>query len=193
MKVTFNKGGWNENDFRYAYSPACFDRVSFRQEDNSIVNAEGKSLFGYEYISILDKTPHKVGVVAEVECSFEKFGAPLIVLSDDIMVNEKGEWIYGKHFEVVAYEEGINVWKIVPDPSRVERPIKTALLASKSFTIADNSRIIIRMEIEDGCIKSTVNGESLDVEIEDLPKGDFWVGITACEGINRFYSLSIED
>ena len=193
MKCSFNKGGWNENDFRYAYSPACFDRVSFRQEDNSIVNAKGKSLFGYEYISILDKDSHKTGVIAKTECSFEKFGAPLIVFSDDITGNEKGEWIYGKHFEVVAYEEGINIWKIVPDPSRVERPIRATLLASKKFAIDADSQITIETEITETHIKSTVNGEYLEVEVEDLPKRDFWIGITACEGINRFYSFSTED
>ena len=129
----------------------------------------------------------------QTECSFEKFGAPLIVFSDDIQVNEKGEWIYGKHFEVVAYEEGINIWKIVPFPENVDRPIKPTLLASKKFAIADNSRITIKVQVVGGFIKTWVNGEFLEIEENDLPKDELWVGITACEGINRFYSFGIED
>lgn len=190
---TFNKDGWNKEDFRYAYSPACFDRVEFKQEDDCVVNGTGKSLFGYEYVSILERIARKTGVRVQTECSFEKFGAPLIVFSDDIQVNERGEWIYGKHFEVVAYEEGINIWHIVPCYENKERPIKPTLLASKKFNIDANSRIVIKLEVLKDCIKTWVNGEFLEIAVEDLPQNELWVGVTACEGINRFYSLTVED
>ena len=182
-----------DKDFRYAYSPACFDRVAFKQENNSILNSTGKSLFGYEYISILERVKRRLGVVAQTECSFEKFGAPLIVFSDDIHVNEKGEWIYGKHFEVVAYEDGINIWHIIPCPENKDRPIKPTLLAAKKFHIKDNSLINIKLQILKDSIKAWVNDEFLEVKVDDLPKEEFWVGITACEGINRFYSFTVED
>ena len=49
MKKTYNfaNGTWNTEDLEYAYSPACFDRAAFRQEEDCIVNGVGKSLFGY--------------------------------------------------------------------------------------------------------------------------------------------------
>ena len=194
MKKTYNfaNGTWNTEDLEYAYSPACFDRAAFRQEEDCIVNGVGKSLFGYEYISLLDKTKRKVGVKLTLKCSFEKFGAPLIVFSNDLPVNEKGEKIYGEHYEVVAYEKGINVWKVIPWPERVERPIKPFLLAKKEFGIAGNEMIEIKVEVLENKIKSWVNGEYLETEVEGLPT-EFWVGFTACEGINRFYSFEIED
>jgi hypothetical protein len=194
MKKFYNlkKGQWDNNELVPAYSPACFDRANFRQEDNCLVNREGKSLFGYEYISLTEKVKRKMGVVATLQCSFEKFGAPLIVFSNDLPVNEKGERIYGEHYEIVAYEKGINIWKVIPWPERVERPTKSILLAKKEFAIEGNSMIEIKMEILEDKIKSWVNGEYLETEVEGLPT-EFWVGFTACEGINRFYTFEVED
>ena len=90
----------------------------------------------------------------ETRCSFDSFGAPLIVLSDDILTNDKGEWQFGIHYEVVLYEQGINVWEINYHPDVME-------------------------------------GHHVLVRAEKLPK-EFHVGITMCEGINRFYEISIE-
>lgn len=192
-KYIFKKSQWDPMELCYAYSPACFDRVVFRQEEDCIVNSQGKSLFGYEYISLIEPFQRKVGAQVTAQCSFEKFGAPLVVLTDDIRINEKGERIYGKHFEVVAYEEGINIWRVEPWPERIERPIKSTLLAEKKFVIQDNSLIEIKTEILSKKLRVWVNGEYLEVEIPDLPTESFWTGITACEGINRFYSLEIEE
>lgn len=194
MKKVYNfaNGNWKEEELSPAYSPACFDRVKFRQEENCLVNGVGKSLFGYEYISLVEKIKRKSGVTVTLECSFEKFGAPLIVFSNDMPENDKGEKIYGEHYEVVAYEKGINVWKIIPWPERVERPIKPFLLDKKEFSIEGNAMIEIKVEILADCLKMWVNGEYLETKIEGLPE-EFYVGFTACEGINRFYSFTVEE
>lgn len=194
MKKSYNfaKGEWSRNDFFSIYSPACVDRAEFEQEDGCVVNREGKSLFGYEYISLMDKSKRKVGVIATLKCSFEKFGAPLIVFCNDMSINEKGEKIYGEHYEIVAYEKGINVWKIIPWPERVERPVKPFLLDKKEFPIAGNTMVEIKVEVLADRLKMWVNGEYLETQVEGLPD-EFYIGFTACEGINRFYTFEIED
>lgn len=195
MKTAYNfgNGKYDPGAFFYAYSPICKEYAIFRQEENCIVNAEGNSTFGYEYISILEKTPHSGTVAVETECLFEKFGAPIIVFTNDLRVDENGHSIYNKHFEVVAYEDGINIWHIVPCPEKVEYPVDPTLLASKKFSIDANSLIQMKVVIEKDCIKAWVNGEYLEVPVDDLPQDTFWVGITACEGINRFYNLIVEN
>ena len=57
MKKVYNfaTGQWLEEELSPVYSPACFDRVKFRQEENCLVNGVGKSLFGYEYISLVER------------------------------------------------------------------------------------------------------------------------------------------
>lgn len=189
----FAKGKYDPADFFYAYSPICKEFVTFTQEENSIANREGKATFGYQYISILEKMAHRGKVTAQTKCLFEKFGAPIIVLTDDLRYDEEDRPIYGKHFEVVAYEDGINIWHIVPNPEKVEFPVDPTLLATKKFTVEANRVIDMKVKMEDGYIRTWVNGEYLEVKVADLPKDSFWVGITACEGINRFYDLKIED
>ena len=193
LQYKFSRNEWNKNDFFYAYSPACLDRVEFKQEEDCIISGIGKSFLGYEYISIVNRQTQRSGVCLHTECSFERFGAPLIVFSDDIQTNERGERIYGKYFEIVAYEEGINIWKILPYPENQDCPIKPTLLATKKFAVAGNTRIDMKVQIDKDCIKTWVNEEFLEVEVEDLPTTEFWVGITACEGINRFYSFTIDN
>lgn len=191
-EYSFAKGEWQENEFFYAYSPACMDRVKFRQEKDAIVNGKGNSFCGYEMIPLLEKTKHRIGVVVETECSFENFGAPLLVITDDVSQNEKGESVYGRYFEIVAYEQGINVWSVIPAEKGENCPISATLLATKKFSIEANTRINIKVEVCENAVKAWVNGEYLETAIEALPS-TFYVGVTACEGINRFYSFAVQD
>jgi hypothetical protein len=188
----FGKGKWTASELIYARSPACMDGVKFRQEEDCIVNGKGKSFGGYEMIALLERDSRKVGARVETECSFDSFGAPLIVLTDDIKESETGEYLYGTYFEVVAYEDGINIWAAKSAPTGAECPIDATLVATKKFSIAGGARIKIRVETLAERIKAWVNGEYLETEVKGLPER-FRVGITACEGINRFYSLTVED
>ena len=137
------------------------------------------------------KEKYSDGVTIKTKCSFDKFGAPLIVLTDDIQPDEQGKNRYGLHFEVVAYEKGCNVWHIVPFPERKERPIKPTKIAFSTFDIPEKSEIDLSVTVKNGKLEIEINGEKLIAESHDLPK-EFHIGITACEGINRFSSITIE-
>lgn len=180
-----------EKDFMYVFSPNSKSFVPFTFENGQAVNRYDESLKDYEYISIVSKKKYSDGVTLRTKCSFDSFGAPLIVLSDDISEDENGRNMYGLHFEVVAYEKGCNVWHIVPFPERTERPIKSTKIAFSTFSIPEKSEIDLSVTVKDGKLYIDVNGEKLVAESPDLPK-EFHIGITACEGINRFSSITIE-
>ena len=91
---------------------------------------------------------------------------------------------------------GVNSYQIVVVDKSLDLSLKfslTALLATKKFAIDANSLIQMKVTIEGDCIKAWVNGEYLEAVVDDLPKDAFRVGITACEGINRFYSLTVKN
>ena len=44
MKYFFKQDGWNQDDFIYAYSPACKEFPKFIQESDCLVNKEGLGL-----------------------------------------------------------------------------------------------------------------------------------------------------
>ena len=193
MKIAYNfgKNKWNKDDFFYAYSPAAKAHKKFIQDGDCIRNSYNEDISDYDYISIVTKEKFSSPVTIRTKCSFESFGAPLIVLSDDISKNADGTNIYGLHFESVAYEEGGNVWHIVPWPERKECPRRSSLIGKTRFPIDDNSLIDIEITIQGNQIISTINGNDFIVTHDDIPE-KFHVGITACEGINRFYNFSVE-
>ena len=188
MKYIFQKDGWKKDDFVYAYSPACKEFPKFIQENDCIVNKEGLGLCGYQYISIITKAKYKKGVKVTTNCRYDKFGAPLIAFTNELWEKD-GNVMYGAHFEVVAYEDGCNVWLIKPNPEG-PRPTIVKKVGSLPFKLQDGCLVTITVEILDKKIAIDVNGNIFEVADEEIPDCCH-VGITACEGINRFYDFEI--
>jgi len=179
------------DDFEYAYSPICKEHVRFEQQNGCVANYKEESPEEFAYVSVITKEKIAAGAKVSVKCSFGKFGAPLLVFSNDLSSNDDGSKLYGLHFEVVAYENGCNIWHIVPDPSNIVRPIKTKKIAFAEFPIQENEMIDIVVQFEKGRIVSAINGHKILCENEDIPE-EFYVGFTGCEGPNRFYEMVIE-
>jgi len=186
----FRRNSWNTNDFMYVYSPICKEYVEFIQEDECISNSFNSRINDYDYISMVTKEKYPKGTKISTRCSFDKYGAPLVVLTDSIDETD-GKKIYNLHFEFVAYENGFNVWRIVPFPERRERPINPTKICRTLFKIKDDSSIDLEVEVKEKSFLVTVNGIGSEIWTDEIPES-FHVGITACEGTNRFYSLTIE-
>ena len=177
------------DDFRYVYSPISKAYPTFDFADGAAVNAYNVDIGDFDYISIVTKEMYSAGTTVTVKCAFDHYGAPLIVLTDDIRAGGDRRDRYGLHFEVVVYENGINVWHIVPWP---ERPIKPTLVAQSRFKLEDESPIDLSVEAGEKKLLIRANGVELVAEHSDIP-ARFHVGITACENINRFYSFAVEN
>lgn len=193
----FNVKEANLEDFKYAYSPAAKTHKEFTQLDDCIANftpgeVGHKDIFDYDYISMITKKKYKSGVKFSTKCNFVKFGAPLLVFCNDFITDTNGAPIYQNHYEVVAYEGGCNIWYIVPWPERTERPIKPTLIGKLDFEIKPDELIEIRTQIIGKTIYAEVNGHTLSCEHSDIPE-EFHIGITACEGHNRFFDFKVEE
>ena len=186
-KIDFTQENWNEKEFRYVYSPRWITGTKPKQEKDHIVNDINPENGEFDYISLVTEEKYKTGVQLETRCSFDSFGAPLIVLSDDILKNDKGEWQFGIHYEVVLYEQGINVWEINyhPDVMVVHQ------ILGLEFEVSEKEIHTLSVKILDQMLDISMEGHHVLVQAEKLPK-EFHVGITMCEGINRFYEFSIE-
>lgn len=192
MKYDFGKGKWAQEDFKYIYGLAVTEYKTFFQGEDCIFNGECTSNgWGYDYVSMITKKKYKSGVKFSTKCDFLSYGAPLLVLTDDTFTDEKGILRYGLHFEVVAWEEGCNVWSVRPS-HQADNPVEVALLAEPKFPVQGDSLIELTVEVEDKKLKITMNGEYFEVENPEIPD-EFHVGITACEGLNRFYDLIIDE
>lgn len=190
---TFGKNYDLTKDFTYVYSPAARSHTGFDVEENCVVNRKNTALDGqeypYDYVSIVTKKTCKTGVVVKTDCSFEDFGAPLIVLSGDIQ-KVNGENYYGEHFEVVAYEDGINVWHIVP--SEEAGNVVPTLIAEAHFPVAAGKTVTLTVGVNGKTLYAEMLGQKLSVSHDRLPE-TFQIGVTACENVNRFYNFVIEE
>ena len=178
-------------DFFYVLSLITKSNTVFRAERDCIANSYNDQLGEWDYISILTKEKYPQGTTFSTRCSFESYGAPLLVFSDDITRAENGRNYYGLHFEIVAYEQGCNVWKITPDQHAPnDLPIRMDRIGFLEFPISDGSIIDLSVQVKDGAIHVRINGREFSVTDPDLPQ-TFHVGLTACEGVNRFYDFQI--
>ena len=178
-----------EDKFIYVSSPASKSKKKFVQKSNCIENTYNDDIKDFDYVSIITKEKYDDGVTVKAKCSFDKFGAPLIVITDDYKQLEDGTYQYGLHFEVVAYENGCNVWHIVPGNDD-KNPIDVTKVNAIEFSIEDKSMIDMEVTIKEKKLIIRVNDQSFVAEHEDIP-GQMHVGITACEGINQFYEFEV--
>ncbi len=183
-----------ENEFNYVYSPIVKTYPSFIKEANYLVNRYDSDINDYEYISILSKEKFSNAKV-NVCCDFHAYGAPIVVFGDDVseQIGRDGSkhLFYGVHFEVVAWEEGCNIWYLVPDPDNSERPVKPTLLLGAKFPVEAGKPIYMTVKVTKGKVLAEINGNKCEVAHEKIPEV-YYMGYTACEGINKLYSLKIE-
>lgn len=178
-------------DLMYVYSPICKVQKQFTLDADCVVNGFNEEINDYDYISVATGKKYKTGITVKLECLFEKYGAPLVVFSNDIR-DENGVLTYGHHYEVVAYENGINIWSIVPYPERDERPVKPTKIGFLEFPVKENEPIELEVKIDGNKITASLCGQTLEVTDEQIPE-NFHVGVTACEGNNKIYEMYILD
>lgn len=182
--------GIDSGDFFYCYSPQAKAKIQLSRESDCVMCGYNEDTKDYDYLTVITHEKYNLGTEISAECSFEHFGAPLLVITNDTWERD-GVKLLGLHFEVVAYESGCNIWRIERDDT-TPRGIKPTLMIHDEFKIEDNSRISIKARIEEGKIIANVNGHESVVTGNDIPS-EFHVGFTACEGVNRFYNYSIEN
>jgi len=186
------KNGLPEN-FVYAASAVVSYRAEFRQEEGGLVNgridiADPKEKYrDYEYISVVEKEMVELPVVLETECSFDRYGAPLILFAESMEEREDGRLVYGKHYEAVLWENGINLWQLEPVGEK-DQKVTNLCRAAAPFEPGAMTRLTVRLD-RDGFTAQA--GELIAKGECSLPE-KMYVGFTACEGINHFRSFSIE-
>ena len=184
---TFTPGSWEASDFRFAWSPRVrsLAKFAFTQEPDCIVN--GPNGEDFDYVSMLTNETFTPGVTLKTTCAFEKFGAPLLVFSGDLQAQPDGTYRFGRHFEVVAYEDGFNLWRLEPDGDT----LAVTKLLGVHFPVTAGKPHQLAVKITADRLTITLDEHTAELPVADIPSA-FHVGITACEGINRFYDFTVE-
>lgn len=185
--IEFKKGNW-EKYFDYASTTRFPFVPRFIQEDDCIANGRNpKMRDGFDYTTIMTKKKYGAGTKLWLSCSFEKFGAPLITLTDSLENDENGDLRYGVCQEFVLWEKGLNVWDFFIE----EDILKWHRIMAAEFYLEANTKYEMYLELLDKYVRVVIGDKDLLLRVENLPK-KVHIGITGCENINRFYSLKMD-
>ena len=189
MKIAFQKNKpWRErflvaNCYRWDSVP------DFIEEENCIVNRGSTDIAtGFENASLILKEPFTGDTHISVDCSFDAWGAPLVVIAKDIEKDEMGRYRYREYYEVVLYEEGVNVWRLTTDGENTVTWKKTM---SVDFPVSAGDVHTLTVDIVGDTLEITADEHKMTVALPDM-FSCYYVGIDACENINRFYEFTAE-
>lgn len=204
INVSFARGKWDPSAW-LVFKSLRFDYAhGFDQEDDHIVNPSDPKWTDEElyakhvtevYASIVH--PKKLsGSTIELRStmSFDHLMAPIIVLTPELDVDDKGRPAFKKHYEVVLYNEGINVWHYTYDDAKPEgERLRWHLAAFARAPFAPKTKYELKVtmsRVEGREMRMTVECGNVKVGFEDadLPES-FYAGVTGCEGRNRFYDF----
>lgn len=187
MKLNFTKGNW-EDKLIYAYTYRYKLTAKFIQDKDSIRNKKDKTKENeYENISLFFKDKYGINTKMTTTCSFDSYGAPLICLAEELDKKKDGTLKFGNYYEIVIFEGGVNVWCMNYDGKKVSY----YKMAGFTFKLAPKKKHKVSTEFKNGRLYIEVGGHKMQVGVPNAKEAYYW-GIDACEGINRFYNISIE-
>ena len=185
MKTDFSNGV-DQSVFVYANSYRFKDDFRFETGEGCIQNKKNPHVdTGFENVSIMTREKFSTRTRVEIECSFDAWGAPLIVIAEDIQNEDIPR--YGNYMEVVIYENGINVWGMKYDGQEV----LWNKLMSVDYAVSPKERHTLAVDILENSLEITADGRKMSVYVENMYPS-YHVGIDACENVNRFYSFEVE-
>lgn len=199
-KIDFSAGKWDPSQWMEVKSVRWDYVHGFEQQADHIVNMSGpwsdEELYErhvtevYSSILLKEKFSGKHRFTATM--SFDHLMAPLMVIAPEIgQSRDLAHPEFRRHHEVVLYNEGINVWRYDWDGENtswtlaafLRSPFEAKKRYPLSVTIESYKRTR-RMTVEcDGKVFGFT---------DDTLELDNYVGITGCEGRNRFYDFTIE-
>ena len=187
MKIDFSNNTWNDTSLTYAYSYRFEETPRFIQKENCIENAQNpEAVYGFDNISLLTKEKYHGPVTLRTRCAFEDLGAPLLVIAEQMEADSRGVFRYGNYLEVVLWKNGVNVWRMFYDG----REVTWKQLMGVELLVNEQEIHTLAVRIENDTLLIEADDRKMQLYIEDM-YDSYYLGINACEGINRFYDLEI--
>ena len=192
----FAAGAWDPEEWWLVRSPRWDREGEWVQERDHLRNrvpdrwspeemTEGEPGAGETYVSMVYRRPLTRDFQVAARMSFDHRMAPLIVLAaEPARVESYRE--YRDHCEVVLYDEGVNVWT---HGFSNQGPHWT-LTASWRFPLAPMVEHQLKVNRVGPQLNLLVDNETFGCRAAALPE-TLYAGITACEGVNRFFDFSL--
>ncbi len=197
--VSFKPGAWSTNDWILVKSPRFSYMHGFVQKEDCIENEcppiSGEEIFTKHcsevYSAMVLKDRAEIGQTVSSTMSFDWRMAPLVVLAEKLERTDGGEPMFGEHWEIVLYDEGLNVWHhSIKDgkpfwykAAYLKVPFSKDTRYNLEVKVSKTRKGVREMVV-------TCGGHEFGYVDNGLPDS-FYVGIIGCEGRNRFYDFKI--
>ncbi len=185
--ISFVPGGWENAGLSYAYSWRFQELPVFRQEPDCIANSRrADDPSRYDYMGLLAPETYTCGAKVTARCSFEEYGAPMLLVSLKDETDEAGVLRTLEYFEIVIYRNGLNVWRHHTEQRRASH----YLVLGASFPLAAGEKHTLSAEVGRDRLLLEADGRRFDLFAHDL-EDRFRLGYAACEGICRLYAMTV--
>ena len=197
--IVFSEGKWDKGEWTEVKSARWPAIGRWLQKGDHIENAvpadaDEKQWQGPRapetYASMLWNNKLKGSFTVTSTMDFDYRMAPLIVLAPSFGKDANGYPEYREHWEIIIYDEGINVWHHQNDGTptwHLAAQLKCKFEPKKQYEL----KVQVRREKAGAQIIVDCGGSSFSYMEHDLPQ-ELFAGITGCEGINRFYDFKVE-
>ena len=191
----FTAGQWNRADWVPVKTSKAEALGGWIQQDDCIVNEVPQGVVPGEftgklaetYSSMVYKEKAAGNVTVAATMAFTCKMAPLIVLAPDLPENARGQKQYREHFEIIIFNEGVNVWHhFVQDGKLTYRKAAFA-----TFPLEKDTKYTLVVKKTGKTLTVSVAGHTFGYFDDALPDSCY-VGITGCEGLNRFYDFTLQ-
>jgi hypothetical protein len=196
----FGRGKWRREDWLMLKCPRFDQSVSsWIQNDDHIANpvppgASSEELMGKfapnTFVTMVLRQKYAGSASISSTMSFDHQMAPLILIAPEYALDAGGRPEYRNHWEIVIYNEGICVWQHFWNSGKCSW--RLAAHCKCSFNPATRYRLNVDLgfypsgkELKISC------GENSFSFFADALPDSYFVGLTACEGVNRFYDFEI--
>lgn len=197
FQTSFAMGAWNPAEWTLVKSPRWSHVGEWVQWESYIQNktpegATPKEILGSTetYTSMVLNRKFSGKIIIKVAMEFSDRMAPIIILAPKLGKDKDGIPEYREHFEIVLWDEGVNIWHHY---FKDRKPF-WKLAAYERFTLKPNTQYELKVECSrrktDKMLSVLVDGHKFGYMDNSLPD-EFYIGITGCEGINRFYDFVV--
>lgn len=185
----FGSGRLDLEALTYAYPVIHAETPRFILREGWVENAPCPQLHQkFDLVSLLTRRTYGPGTRLSTTCSFDAFGAPLLVITPQLRTDREGELRYTDYYEIVLWESGINIWELHTQGDK--HSIRSILRAP--FPVSAGQFHSFTAELGADYLQVTVDGGT--PICLHLPLWEhFHLGVCACEGINRFAGMTLEE
>ncbi len=198
-QCNFSQGKWDASEWQIVKSPRWPDLGTWEQQNDHIrnkvpSNATEKEMLGKRagetYTSMLLKKKFSPNLIITSTMSFDHRMAPLLVITPEYGKDAEGNPEHRDHFEIVLYDKGLNVWHHYYTDGKPHW--KKAAFINADFEPKKKYTLIVEIKTDKKGTTMIVScaGKTFGYMDDSIPK-QFYIGITGCEGVNRFYDFQI--